>query len=175
MEPGADIHGEGARLSGKAHLGGVVTGPRPGRMRDRRGRGARGPMALPGPLSPRSVPTHRTPREQFDALVQDVLAALEPHFAAEPDPVDVVVEEAPLLPPEWTDEVPTSTASIGEDGARIVLYRLPISQRSAGTPGGGAGPWAARSSRALEAGVWQVLLDRLAEIWQLSPDDLDPR
>ncbi len=164
MEPGADMHGEGARLSGKAHLGGVVTGPRPGRMRDRRGRGARGPMALPGPLSPRSVPTHRTPREQFDALVQDVLAALEPHFAAEPDPVDVVVEEAPLLPPEWTDEVPTSTAFIGEDGARIVLYRLPISQRSA-----------AGSSRALEAGVWQVLLDRLAEIWQLSPDDLDPR
>lgn len=157
------MHGLGASLSGMSHLGGVVSGPRPGRMRDRRGRGARGPMALPGPLSPRSVPTHRTPREQFDALVQDVLAALERHFAAEPDPVEVVVEEAPLLPPEWDDEVPTSTATIAEGGARIVLYRLPISQRSS------------HDSRALEAAVWQVLLDRLAEIWQISPDDLDPR
>ncbi len=131
-------------------------------------------MALPGPLSPRSVPSHRTTREQFDVLVEDVLAALEKHFAAEPDPVDVVVEEAPLLPPEWTDDVPTSAAVVGELGSRIVLYRLPISQRS-GASSGGAGPWAAPSSRALEAAVWQVLLDRLAEVWQVSPDDLDPR
>lgn len=162
MEPGADMHGPGASLSGMSHLGGVVSGPRPGRMRDRRGRGARGPMALPGPLSPRSVPTHRTPREQFDVLVEAVLGALEKHFAAEPDPVDVVVEEAPLLPPEWDDEVPTSTATIAGGGARIVLYRLPITQR-------------ATDSLQLEAAVWQVLLDRLAEVWQLSPDDLDPR
>lgn len=158
----ADMHGAGASLSGMAHLGGVVSGPRPGRMRDRRGRGARGPMALPGPLSPRSVPSHRTPREQFDYLVEGVLVALEKHFAAEPDPVDVVVEEAPLLPPEWSDEVPTSAAVVSEVGSRIVLYRLPISQRS---------PDAVH----LEAAVWQVLLDRLAEVWQLSPDDLDPR
>ena len=77
-------------------------------------------MALPGPLSPGSVPSHRTPREQFDVLVAGVLAALEKHFAAEPDPVDVVVEEAPLLPPEWSDEVPTST---GVDRRRHVPHR----------------------------------------------------
>ena len=187
MEPGADMHGPGASLSGMAHLGGVVSGPRPGRMRDRRGRGARGPMALPGPLSPSSVPSHRTPREQFDVLVEGVLAALEKHFAAEPDPVDVVVEEAPLLPPEWSDDVPTSSVATGSSTPagvpgpgrqgvhRIVLYRLPISQRCADPPGGGAGPWAASYSRALEDAVWQVLLDRLAEVWQVSPDDIDPR
>jgi hypothetical protein len=165
MEPGEDMHGAGANLRrGMAHFGGLVTGPRPGRMRDRRGRGARGPMALPGPLSPRSVPSHRTPRQQFDALVEGVLGALERHFAAEPDHVDVVVEEAPLLPPEWDDDVPTSTASIGAGGSRIVLYRLPIAQRAADG-----------SRHALEAAVWQVLLDRLAEIWHVSPEDLDPR
>jgi len=132
-------------------------------------------MALPGPLSPSSVPSHRTPREQFDVLVQGVLAALEKHFAAEPDHVDVVVEEAPLLPPEWSDDVPTSTASTGGGSSRIVLYRLPISQRCTDPAGGGAGPRAASNSRVLEDAVWQVLLDRLAEVWQVSPDDIDPR
>lgn len=131
-------------------------------MRDRRGRGLRGPMALPGPLSPGSVPAHRTPRQQFDLLVGDVLAALEKHFATEPDHVDVVVEEAPLLPPEWSDDVPGSTVVRGGDASRVVLYRLPISQRCS-TP------------IELEDAVWQVLLDRLAEVWHVSPDDLDPR
>ena len=64
--------------------------------------------------------------------------------------------------------------TVGET-SRIVLYRLPISQRCADAPGGGAGPRAASYSRALEDAVWQVLLDRLAEVWQVSPDDIDPR
>jgi predicted Zn-dependent protease with MMP-like domain len=119
-------------------------------------------MALPGPLSPRSVPAHRTPRQQFDLLVGDVLAALEKHFATEPDHVDVVVEEAPLLPPEWSDDVPGSTVVRSGDSSRVVLYRLPISQRCS-------------TSVELEDAVWQVVLDRLAEVWQVSPDDLDPR
>jgi predicted Zn-dependent protease with MMP-like domain len=119
-------------------------------------------MALPGPLSPGSVPSHRTPREQFDMLVERVLTAMEKHFAAEPEPVDVVVEEAPLLPPEWSGDVPTSTGVTVDGTSRIVLYRLPISQRCA-------------DSTQLEDGVWQVLLDRLAEVWQVSPDDIDPR
>jgi hypothetical protein len=105
-------------------------------------------MALPGPLSPGSVPSHRTPREQFDVLVEGVMAALEKHFAAEPDPVEVVV--------------PTSTGVTVDGTSRIVLYRLPIGQRCA-------------DSIQLEDAVWQVLLDRLAEVWQVSPDDIDPR
>src|ERR671921_1338738 len=114
------------------HFGGAVSGPRPGRMRDRRGRGPRGPMALPGPLSPRSVPVHRPARAAFDLLVGDVIAALEPHFAVEPDHVQVVVEEAPLLPPEWTDDVPLSIVAPGPEGARVVLFRIPIAQRCSG-------------------------------------------
>ncbi len=172
MEPGGDMHGHGASRSGMEHLGGMVSGPRPGRMRDRRGRGARGPMALPGPLSPRSVPSHRTPRGEFDLLVEGVLGALEDHFDAEPHPVDVVVEEAPLLPDHWSDEVPTSTAVRGPASSRIVLYRLPITQRC--RPHGGVGSRIA-DLHELEDAVWEALLDRLAEIWELSPDDIDPR
>ncbi|MFI5427584.1 metallopeptidase family protein [Aeromicrobium sp. UC242_57] len=144
------------------HLGGIVTGPRPGRMRDRRGRGPRGPMALPGPLSPRSVPAHRSPRESFDLLVTDILAALEPHFSIEPDHVEIVVEEAPLLPPEWTDEVPLSIVAATPELTRIVLFRIPISQRCP-------------TREDVEDLVWSVALDRLAEVWHMSPDDLDPR
>lgn len=145
-----------------ARWDGLVTGPRPGRMRDRRGRGPRGPMALPGPLSPRSVPAHRSPREAFDLLVTDILAALEPHFTVEPDHVEVVVEEAPLLPPEWSDDVPLSIVSVSGDVTRIVLFRVPIAHRCL-------------TREDVEELVWSVVLDRLAEVWHLSPDDLDPR
>src|SRR3954452_22665037 len=102
---------------------GIVSGPRPGRMRDRRGQGPRGPMALPGPLSPRSVPAHRSARASFDLLVGDVLADLDHHFVAETDDVHLVVEEAPMLPPEWTDDVPLSVLSPGADATRVVLFR----------------------------------------------------
>jgi hypothetical protein len=149
-----------------AHLDGVVTGPRPGRMRDRRGRGARGPLALPGPLSPQSVPAHVNPREDFDGLVGAILAAMAKHFDAEPARVDIVTEEAPLLPDGWTDPVPTSAlvrAPHTESGAaRIVLYRLPLTKRC-------------NSRTEVEDSTWQVILDRLAEVWEMSPDDIDPR
>lgn len=119
-------------------------------------------MALPGPLSPQSVPAHRSPRESFDLLVTEILAALEPHFTIEPDQVEVVVEEAPLLPPEWTDDVPLSIVVTGVDSTRILLFRIPISQRCSTTED-------------VEELVWSVVLDRLAEVWHMSPDDLDPR
>lgn len=144
------------------HLGGVVTGPRTGRMRDRRGRGPRGPMALPGPLSPKGIPAHRPARAAFDLLVGDVLAALDSHFRVEPDHVEVAVEEAPLLPLEWSDDVPLSILTTGPESTRVVLFRIPITQRCS-TPDD------------LEDLVWSVVLDRLAEVWHMSPDDLDPR
>lgn len=119
-------------------------------------------MALPGPLSPRSVPVHRAPRESFDLLVRDILGALEPHFSAEPDHVEIVVEEAPLLPAEWSDDVPLSIVAVDGETHRVLLFRIPITQRCATTDD-------------LEELVWSVVLDRLAEVWHLSPDDLDPR
>jgi predicted Zn-dependent protease with MMP-like domain len=119
-------------------------------------------MALPGPLSPRSVPAHRPARAAFDLLVGDVLAALDHHFTAESDHVEIVVEEAPMLPPEWTDEVPLSIVVPGAGSTRVVLFRMPISHRCL-------------TADDLEELVWTVILDRLAEIWHISPDDLDPR
>ena len=119
-------------------------------------------MALPGPLSPDSVPSHLTPRQDFDALVEAIVNALAKHFEAEPDRVDVVTEEAPLLPPDWPHPVPKSAAVRGPDAARVILYRLPLSKRCG-------------SRRELEDATWQAILDRLAEIWQMPAEDLDPR
>jgi phenylpyruvate tautomerase PptA (4-oxalocrotonate tautomerase family) len=162
----SDAHEPSVRASSArlrmAHLHGVVAGPRPGRMRDRRGRGNRGPLALPGPLSPQSVPAHLNPREEFDALVGAIVAAMAKHFDAEPDRVDVVTEEVPLLPIGWTDPVPTNALVRGPDAARVVLYRLPLTKRC-------------RTRLEVEDATWQAILDRLAEVWELSPDDIDPR
>lgn len=139
-----------------------VHGPRPGAARDRRGRGPRGVMSLPGPLSPGGAPIHRTPRQAFDDLVAEILTRLHHHVAREPDRVEVAVEEAPLLPASWDDPVPHSIVTPAPGGHRIVLYRLPIVGR-------------ARSGTDLEELVWTVLLTRLGEVWHHDPDDLDPR
>lgn len=143
-------------------LGGIVSGPRPGRMRDRRGRGKRGPLSLPGPLSPARVPVERPPREEFDLMVSDVLTSLRPHFDAETENVEVAVEEAPLLPEDWADEVPLSTTVTGTGVSRVVLFRLPMVHRST-------------TDLELLDLIWGTVLDRLSEIWHISPDDLDPR
>lgn len=143
-------------------LTGVVAGPRGGSMRDRRGRGHRGPMALPGPLSPRSVPAHRTARERFDALVATSLEALRPAFERESQPVEVVVEEVPILPEGWAEDVPLSVVTEHRGVARVVLFRVPLSHRSTGGDD-------------LADLLLDHLVDRLAEVWQVPPDDLDPR
>lgn len=147
---------------GPGRWNGVVTGPRPGRMRDRRGRGRRGPVALPGPLSPDGLRSQQTPRQQFDDVVRSVVTALEPAFNAEPDPVEVVVEEAPKLPPEWSDEVPASIVTHIDGTTRVVVFRLPIVHRCG-------------TMHDLTEMTWAVLLEQLASVWQVSPDDLDPR
>jgi len=119
-------------------------------------------MALPGPLSPDSVPSHLSPRQDFDALVEAIVDAMAKHFAAEPDRVDIVTEEAPLLPENWSHAVPTSASVRGPDAARVILYRLPLTKRCS-------------TRQEVEDATWKAVLDRLAEIWQVSADDLDPR
>lgn len=140
-----------------------IHGMRTERSRERRGRGHRGPLALAGPLSPRSVPlSRRSRREQFDHVVAAIVTALDAQIRREPEPVEVVVEEAPLLPPEWTDEIPASIVTTAPGGHRIVIYRLVVTSRSSGP-------------EHLEENLWSVLLHRFAEIWQLPPEDIDPR
>lgn len=95
-------------------------------------------------------------------MVSDVLTSLRPHFDAETEAVEVAVEEAPLLPQDWSDEVPLSTLVTRPGITLVMLFRLPMTHRSA-------------TDLELLDLVWTTILDRLGEIWHMSPDDLDPR
>lgn len=92
------------------------------------------------------------------------MTALEPVFAAESEAVEIVVEDAPRLPAEWDEAVPSSIVTSDGPGtvSRLVIYRMPIAHH-------------ARGRADLEDTLWSVLLDQLAAIWHVSPDDLDPR
>lgn len=95
-------------------------------------------------------------------MVSDVIEALRSHFEAETETVEIAVEDVPLLPEDWSEEVPLSTVVTQPETSRLVLFRLPMVQRSHG------------DADLLDL-IWVTILDRLAEVWHMSPDDLDPR
>lgn len=143
----------------------AVSAPRRGRMRERRGRGKRGPQAIPGPLTPDGVPLLRSARESFDELVLSAVERLRPRFGTELEGVELAVEDAPLLPESWTeDEVPLTSVvqAPGSARTRVVLFRLPITHR-------------ADSERGLESLVLTLVVEQLALVWRRDVGDVDPR
>ena len=144
---------------------GVPTGVRQERRRDRRGRGPRGPEVLPGPLTPVGVPRTRSPRADFDALVLMVVEDLESRWHSSLGLVEFAVEEAPMVPDDWTaDTVPLSSLVRGSGGraTRLVLFRRPIEMRTA-------------SRAELSALVLTVLVEQVAELLGRPPAEIDPR
>ena len=134
-------------------------------MRDRRGRGVRGPVALPGPLSAAGVPLQLSRREQFDTLVLDLVEELTPRWESELRDVEFGVEEVPLLPHDWQPaSVPLSALVRGTTTTptRIVIFRLPVQER-------------ANSRTALERVAREALVARVAELLGRDPDDITPR
>ncbi|MFD1825542.1 MULTISPECIES: metallopeptidase family protein [Mumia] len=136
--------------------------PRGGRRRDRRGRGFRGPVALPGPLTPSGIPVGWDRRAQFDTAVLGAVARLRPRHAAALELLDVAVEDVPVLPRRWRDEVPLGTVVPDRERPRVVLFRQPVQHR-------------VESRADLDDLVLSVLVDQLATLWRCDPDDLDPR
>ncbi|MBA2531432.1 MAG: metallopeptidase family protein [Nocardioidaceae bacterium] len=133
-------------------------------MRDRRGRGHRGPRLLPGPLSPGGVPAQLTRSQHFDDLVLDVVADLETRWKTELHGVEFGVEEAPWLPEDWRPRaVPLSTLVRGNarSPTRIVVFRLTVQQRAHGPA-------------QLERLVRDVLVARVAELLGRDSDEIDP-
>lgn len=110
------------------------------------------------------MPADRSPGERFDALAVSVMSEL---WAAWPDrlgPIELGVEEVPVLPDGWTsDDVPLSTyvEATTTSPARIVLLRRPIEHR-------------AETRADLDALVLTVLVDQAAEILGLDPEDVHP-
>lgn len=131
-------------------------------MRDRRGRGMRGPGVLP--RTPGS-PTRPTRGQRFDELVLQVVADLDDRWADRLGLLEYAVEDAPQIPDDWPGEtVPLSSLVRGARGAptRLVVFRRPVEHR-------------AESRSDLEALVLTVVVEQVAELLGLEPEVVDPR
>jgi predicted Zn-dependent protease with MMP-like domain len=146
------------------------TGSAPGarvRRRDRHGRGLRGRLVPPG------VPLYRSRSQQFDDLVLDAVARLEPRWESELSGVEFAVQEVPDEDDmaDEPDSVPLARVVPGspESGdparpasaARIVLYRRPLLAR-------------ADDEDELGELVFDVVVEELAQVLGLDPETIDP-
>jgi predicted Zn-dependent protease with MMP-like domain len=144
-----------------APSGATPTGARR-RTRDRRGRGMRGPAVLPRRPGTSEL---RTPRERFDQLVLSVVTEIDQRWQDRLGLVEYAVEEAPLIPDDWsTMTVPLSSLvrGTGAKPTRLVLFRRPIEQR-------------AETRGDLEALVLTVVVEQVAELLGIDAEQVDPR
>jgi predicted Zn-dependent protease with MMP-like domain len=136
--------------------------PRHRSVRDRRGRGMRGPAVFPERMGEPMLPTAR---ERFDELVLDIVADVERRWSDRLGLVEYGVEDAPQVPDDWTTgTVPLSSLVRGTGGrpTRLVLFRRPIEHRS-------------ETRTDLEALVLTVVVEQVAELLGIDPVDVDPR
>lgn len=155
------------------------------RRRDRHGRGLRGPLVPPSvELGGRTVrvPVSQTRGQRFDDLVLDAVEDLEQRWARELEGVEFAVEDVPAVPlgvdaaldedvvadetaggavplgrllPAGTDDQGRPTA------ARVVVYRRPLEARAA-------------DRGDLADLVHDVVVDQVARLLDLDPDEVDP-
>jgi predicted Zn-dependent protease with MMP-like domain len=132
------------------------------RVRDRRGRGMRGPAVVPATPG---VPELRTARERFDDLALGIVTEIEERWQDRLGLVEYAVEDAPQIPDDWTaGTVPLSSLVRGTGGnpTRIVLFRRPIEHRC-------------ESRTDLEAMVLTIVVEQVAELLGIDADQVDPR
>ena len=132
------------------------------RIRDRHGRGMRGPGVMP---QVPGVPELPTARERFDDLALDLIREVDEKWSERLGIVEYAVEDAPQVPDDWTvDSVPLSSLvrGSGTRPTRIVLFRRPIEHRC--------------ETRAdLEAMIHTVIVEQVAELLNVEPSVIDPR
>lgn len=158
-----------------------VTDERPGgRRRDRHGRGLRGrllsPVARPRADGPEiAVPAWRSRQERFDDLVRDAVEALSQRWGHALALVEIGVEDVPdtrlgRLPLHGVvaDETAGGPVPLGlvipgtpERSGRLVVFRRPVEARG-------------EDLADLAGLVHEVVVDLVAELLGLSPDEVDP-
>ena len=121
----------------------------------------RGPAVQPRPGSrlPRG-----SKREQFDALVLRIVTDIDERWSSRLGLVEYAVEDAPLVPDDWSDTVPLASLvrGSGTTPTRLVLFRRPIEHRC--------------DDRAeLEAMVLTLIVEQVAELLDLPAHEVDPR
>lgn len=111
------------------------------------------------------TPERPTRRERFDRLALDVVRELDARWHRQLGLVEYAVEDTPLLPDDWGEAtVPLSSLirGSGADATRLVIFRRPIEHRC-------------ESRAELEAMVLTVIVEQVAELLGLPPEDVDPR
>jgi len=148
------------------------------RRRDRHGRGLRGPLVPPvADLGRRSVrvPAAKTRAERFDDLVLDAAEQLEGRWGAQLEQVEFAVEDVPpvaalepfdagvVLDETAGGGVPLGRLLPGSEGqaARVVVYRRPLEARAV-------------DRLDLAELVHDVVVDQVARLLDLDPDEVDP-
>ena len=131
-------------------------------MKDRHGRGLRGPLVLPGPLTPSGHPIALTRAQRFDRLVLAEVERVEALVGDVLSGVEFGVEDTPQVPEELRGQ-PVPLAALVPRSAdtppRIVLFRRPIELRADG-----------RSE--LAGLVREILAEQVADLLGRDPDDL---
>ncbi len=110
------------------------------------------------------MPAHRTAREQFDQVAVDVMSDVESRWTEELAPVELAVEEIPVLPVTWVaPRVPLASLvpASATTPPRLVLFRRPIEHR-------------AESRADLEALVLTVVVEQLADYLGVPAEDVHP-
>ena len=132
------------------------------RLRDRRGRGMRGPAVLPRVPG---RPELRTARERFDDLALGIVTEIDERWQDRLGLVEYAVEDTPQLPDDWTPgTVPLSSLvrGSGAEPTRLVLFRRPIEHRC-------------DTREDLEAMVLTVVVEQVAELLGIDAEEVDPR
>ena len=122
----------------------------------------RGPGIVPRDPGVSERPTRR---ERFDRLVLDIVTQIDDHWQRELGLVEYAVEDTPLLPDDWGEEtVPLSSLirGTGSEPTRLVLFRRPIEHRC-------------ESRAELDALVLTLVVEQVAELLGLAPEEIDPR
>lgn len=141
-----------------------MTSPRPGRRRDRRGRGPRGPLA------PSTVPLTESPSQRFDGIVLDAVEHVESRWHNELKSLDFAVEEVPPLDVDFPveDEIESAGVPLARllapsagHPARVVIYRRPLELR-------------ALDRDDLEDLVHDIVVEEVARFLGLDPEIVDP-
>jgi len=139
-----------------------ASGPPRRRVRERRGRGLRGPEVLP------AVPGHSvrpTSRQCFDDLALRLVSEVDERWQDRLGLLEYAVEDAPQIPDDWhPDTVPLSSLirGTGTQATRLVLFRRPIEHRC-------------ETRDELEALLLTVVVEQVSELLGLPAEDVDPR
>jgi predicted Zn-dependent protease with MMP-like domain len=165
--PGLGGRGGSGGTGGAGGSGGSGGPRRRVRRRDRHGRGLRGRLVPPG------VPLYRTRAQQFDDMVLDAVARLEPRWEAELAGVEFAVQEVPEADELAGDSSPLPLARAvpgsadphnpgrAATPARIVVYRRPLMAR-------------AEDDDELSDLVFGVVVEEFASVLGLDPETIDP-